>query len=367
MTGNSRPSKGSASLADSYLGVLANLAGVLLGVFGLYFYIGWRAQEKAPEAPLSVVTEEAPAPVETKVVAIPPPPPKEVAKAKPRPAPATPVVDTTAIDRAKETLNQSKRDRALADARADEAARKLAKASAEASSAAAAGKSLALRVHDPSPQISRAKARGGFLRAERDKLKGELIAIATAPRPKAKSLIDKNPVAKPAGDEEYHFELRRNRVSFIDLDRLITKVKADAQLRLRIADNARVIDSTVGPVGAFSLRYVLGRALPQGIEEALERHGLSYDLRGWEVIPEFEGRGETYDAARRPVSEYMRIVNRLNPHSATITMWVYPDGFNIYRQLRDDLHARGFMVAARPLPEGMSIRGSPSGSLSAGQ
>ncbi len=48
-------------------------------------------------------------------------------------------------------------------------------------------------------------------------------------------------------------------------------------------------------------------------------------------------------------------------------MWIYPDGFALYRRLRDDLHARGFTVAARPLPDNMTIRGSPSGSLSAGQ
>jgi hypothetical protein len=48
-------------------------------------------------------------------------------------------------------------------------------------------------------------------------------------------------------------------------------------------------------------------------------------------------------------------------------MWVYPSGFETFRRLRDQLHAQGYMVAARPLPEGVPVRGSPSGSLSAGQ
>ncbi len=145
-------------------------------------------------------------------------------------------------------------------------------------------------------------------------------------------------------------------------------VKADAQRRIRLTDGARVVDSEVGPVGAFSLRYILGRSLPSGLDDVLDRRGsLSYDLRGWEIIPTFEGRGETYDAARRPVSEYSRAIGRLNPSRSTVTMWIYPDGFALYRRLRDDLHARGFTVAARPLPDKMAIRGSPSGSLSAGQ
>ena len=113
---------------------------------------------------------------------------------------------------------------------------------------------------------------------------------------------------------------------------------------------------------------ISGDDLKLGPWDVLDRRGsMSYDLRGWEVVPTFEGRGETYEATRRPISEYTRAIGRLNPGRSTVTMWVYPDGFALYRRLRDDLHARGFTVAARPLPDNMAIRGSPSGSLSAGQ
>jgi hypothetical protein len=84
-------------------------------------------------------------------------------------------------------------------------------------------------------------------------------------------------------------------------------------------------------------------------------------------VPEFEGRGETYEQAKSPSSDFSRAINRLNPARATITMWIYPDGFVLYRKLRDELHAQGYLVAARPLPAGMAIRGSPAGSISAGQ
>jgi hypothetical protein len=107
--------------------------------------------------------------------------------------------------------------------------------------------------------------------------------------------------------------------------------------------------------------------MPNGIDELIERHGINYDLRGWEIVPEHEGRGETYERTRQPISQYALTINRLSPSRATITMWIYPDGFALYRKLRDDLHARGYTVAARPLPEGMAIRGSPAGSISAGQ
>ena len=123
-----------------------------------------------------------------------------------------------------------------------------------------------------------------------------------------------------------------------------------------------------GPRAPSRSEYVLGRAFdPRASRTSWSDTACLYDLRGWEIIPEFEGRGETYEMTREPISEYARAINRLNPTRATITMWIYPDGFALYRKLRDDLHARGFLVAARPLPEGMAIRGSPAGSLSAGQ
>jgi hypothetical protein len=337
---------------------VGNLAGVLAGVVALCVVIHSGAERSKTPQPLPVRAPAAPAPVAAA--------PRAAEPEKPN-APAPISLNRAAIARAETALDAATRDRARAEARAEEAAGRLAEASRQAAADAAAGRTLAMRVRDPSAQIARASSRGGFLRAERDRIKGELIALSQAPRPKAKTLVDRTPVARPAGGDEFHFELRRNRVAFIDLDRLISLVKADAQLRIRVADNARVVGSKVGPVGAFSLQYVLGRTMPDGIAELMERRGMSYDFRGWEVIPEFEGRGETYEATLRPVSDYARAINRLSPASATITMWVYPDGFALYRKLRDDLHARGFLVAARPLPEGMAIKGSPAGSLSAGQ
>jgi hypothetical protein len=275
-------------------------------------------------------------------------------------------LDRAAVARAEAELDAASRDRGRAEGRLAEAQRTLAAATTEAAAATAASRKLAYRVRDPSAALARLSSQGGFVRAERDRLKNEVAALRQAPRPKPKSLIDRNPVSKPADGDEFHFEVRRNRVTYIDLDRLLKLVKADAQLRVRLADNQRVIESKVGPVGSFSMEYVLRRA-PLGIEDLIERHGVSFDLRGWELVPEYEGRGEPYETCLQPFSEFARTLNRLNPERATITMWVYPDGFPLYRRLRDDLHARGFLVAARPLPEGTPIKGSPSGSLSAGQ
>jgi len=239
-------------------------------------------------------------------------------------------------------------------------------ASKRAALEASLSKTLAFRVRDPSAQISRTVARGGFVRAERDKVEKEVVALRNAPRAKSTSIISRTPVSKAAHNEEFHFELRHDRVSFINLAQLLNMCKSDAQVRLRLSDRVGVISSKVGPIGDFSLLYVLSRAV-DGADDLFDRRSMRYDLRGWELIPRGELRGETLEAAQNPISQFSRAIGRISPGSSTITLWVYPDSFGLYRQLRDGLAAHGYTVAARPLPEGMSIRGSPSGSLSAAQ
>jgi len=312
--------------------------------------VGEAVAEVAAPAP-----EPEPAPVEVAVAPEPPPP-----------APDPPKLDKAAVAKAEAALDEASRDRARAEARTDAAKRQLAKAANQAALDASNARKLAFRARDPSARIASATARGGFLKAERDQLAAEVAQLRSLPLPKATSILSKSPVARPAGGDEFHFELRRGRVSFINLDRLMELAKSDAQVRIRMTDRSGVITSQVGPVGWFSLTYVLGRAT-SGIEELLERQSIRFDLKGWEVVPTAETRGETYEATRNPVSEYTRAINRLSPGRSVVTMWIYPDSFGLYRVLRDELTDRGFSVAARPLPEGMTIRGSPLGSVSAAQ
>lgn len=340
---------------ESYVGIVARPAAILLGLAAL----AWGVRPR-PEPPRRVV----PAAIPTKAAT---PPPIVVVPVEPSPVPAAIEPDRAAIARAEAAVDAASRDRGRAEARAAEASQALGAESARAASEGRAARSLARRVRDPAPRIARASSRVEALMVERRALKAEVDALAAAPRPKGKPLISRSPVARPARGDEFHFEIRRDRVAFIDVDRLLERVKADAQLRVRMGDGLKPIAGTVGPVGSFRLRYEMGRALPRTAADLLDSRAASYDLLGWEIVPDQELRGDTFEATRQPASEYARAIGRLSPTHATVTMWVYPDGFGLFRKLRDDLQARGFLVAGRPMPEAMPIRGSPGGSLSAGQ
>ena len=84
----------------------------------------------------------------------------------------------------------------------------------------------------------------------------------------------------------------------------------------------------------------------------------------WTVIPIASQLGEAVDEALAPTSAFRSALTGHQPDKTTVTLWVYPDSFEVFRLLRKELHQLGFGVAARPLPEGVMIAGSPQGSKS---
>jgi hypothetical protein len=354
------------------------LASVVIAVAAITAYVQYRPKIAGPPRPPEVSVAEPiaarPAVSEPDMAdeATPTPGPPDQSPASDgamavHETPEAPKLDQAAVGAAETTLDMVSRDRARADHRAAESARRLALTSAQTALDASRARKLAFVVRDPSTRIALAAARGGFLRGERDKLEKDVTTLRQLPRPKSASILSKSPVAKPAGSDESHFELKRNRVSFIDLDHLMELTLADAKIRIRMSDRMPGISNKVGPVGAFSLEYELVRAVPGSMDELISRKSVRFELRAWELVAESENRGETYDATQNPISEFARAVNRITPGRTTITLWVYPDSFTLYRRIRADLVDRGFSVAARPLPEGLTIRGSPMGTQSAAQ
>ncbi len=336
---------------------LGQLVSVLIGIVLVTVYIEIRSRRVTAAPKDEPAVAAAPTPAK----------PAEEAAPEPEQPPPPPPIDRAAVTTAEGELDAASRDRARAEHRADTAARQLALAAATTALETANARKLGFQIHDPSSRIIQAASRGGFVKGERDKIEKELSTLRNLPRPKTRTILSKSPVSRPATAAEFHFELKSNRVSFIDLDHLIDLVKADAQVRLRMSDRSGVISARVGPIGSFALTYELARAAPGSVDELLERKSTRFNLQAWELVPESDRRGENYETTRNPLSEYSRAINRMDSGRSTVTMWVYPDSFVLYRRLRDELIERGFSVAGRPLPEGMTIRGSPMGSQSAAQ
>lgn len=351
---------------ESYLKPIVSLVTIpllLLAIAARTFYSAESAKSAAVVVSMAETLPEAsPAPASL--------PTKPVPKAKSAPviAAAAPQLDKAAVARAKAGLDSANSDRSLAEARLADVELSLERAKQTAEHDQAFTQTLLERAADSKSRIDRSLAEGGHSADQRDALRKEIGSLAKTAKPRAKPLLDKSPVSKPIKGNEVHFEVRQGRVTPIEIDRLVELVKADGQIRMKVgAIRGRPIASTVGPIGAFSMRYELGLMMGDSGIDVLDLRNVSFGLRSWEIVPESDNRGETLEGVVRPGSDYANVITRLTPGKSSLTFWVYPDGFELYRRLRDDLHARGFLVAARPLPEGLSIQASPSGSASAAQ
>lgn len=335
------------------IAVLIPAVFMCLGAMALAGWQWWRMEKMKPA--------EKPVPLAfTEVKPVPKPQPVEVLKPVEPEKPPEPAVKAETIAARRGELEKLKNRVQPAKLRSNSASADLKATLASLSEAQQKTMLARLSQDTAGTELESIEARLGAVATRQDALLKDLKTIAATPKPPREGLSGFSPVARPAKGKEYHFEVQQGRVAYIDLEKLMELVKKDVQIRMRLSGSPRGIRSEVGPIGEFSLAYEIGPAT-----DSFGSSGLT--MKGWEVMPQRDPRGETLEQASQPLSEYQRTLKNLSPGEATITIWVYPSGFGIFRALRDQLHAQGFMVAARPLPEGIPVRGSPSGSLSAGQ
>lgn len=208
------------------------------------------------------------------------------------------------------------------------------------------------------------------LQQRQRELAAEIRAVEQQPR-KMQVLRYRTPLSKPVSTDEFFFECRAGRITFIDIASLMAEMKRAAQAKVeQLRDQWRITDTTTS-VGAFRLRYTIERQ--RELIEALtdstpgSRDNYRVEMNGWELEPVYPYRGETLQQALAPGSQFRQVVDKLDPQLATVTFWVYPDSFPLFRQLRDHLYERDLVVAGRPLPAGYPIRCSRTGTRSLGQ
>jgi hypothetical protein len=154
------------------------------------------------------------------------------------------------------------------------------------------------------------------------------------------------------------FECSGGRITYIESAALIEEVKRDFATHAQEFFSRASSTQQTETIGAFRAVYRVER------QETLGR-GISVTEGYFEPV-QFP-RGEMADAALAPRSAFRQIADVIDPQQSAVTIWVYPDSFAVYRQLRDYLFQRNITVAARPLPTGAPIGWSKNGTASRGQ
>jgi hypothetical protein len=208
------------------------------------------------------------------------------------------------------------------------------------------------------------------LRQRGKRLAEEIKALEKQP-PVKQTLRYRTPVSRPVQSEEFMFECKGGRITFIDIGALLAELKHGLDDKGQLLKSQWQINDVAGPIGAFRLRYTVERlrGTLDGVGDTApeSRAQFRFGVSEWLLDPVALERGEPVDIALQENSEFRRVADGLDPQQAAVTFWVYPDSFAIYRRLRDYLYDRDIVVAGRPLPDGVPIRSTRNGSVSRGQ
>jgi hypothetical protein len=204
--------------------------------------------------------------------------------------------------------------------------------------------------------------------ARLESLQQDRAAAESAAAPPVRIESYPTPLSRRVDGDEAHFQLRGGCVVFIPLEELIDEFKRDARRKASKLLGQVELTDTVGPTGGFRLRYTLvRRQVTDETAIATGRAGTYATLDKWTLIPTSGRLGEPVDVALGSNSDFRSALAQFRPERTTVTLWTYPDSFAQFRQLKKELYRLGFPTAARPLPFGVPIGGSPEGTKSAAQ
>jgi len=201
-----------------------------------------------------------------------------------------------------------------------------------------------------------------------ERIRAELAALGTQ-KPKPKVLEHRlAPLAKAVSTKEVHFRLSGNRVSVVPVDLLVNDLQQQIQRQKDFIMTRDRYTSSVGPIDGYRMEYAIQRVKAGNIADEL-KYGqtmVRMTVSGWVIRAESVVPGETAEEALKAGSRFQQAIRNAGALS-TMTFWIYSDSFELYRQLQDFAHDHDLNVAARPLPDGVPIAGSPQGSKSMAQ
>lgn len=188
------------------------------------------------------------------------------------------------------------------------------------------------------------------------------IAASKAQLPQSNTIEHlPTPIAKTVFRDDVHFRLKGGKLAYVPLDDLVQLMRNEWEMKAeKLATTPRVVEA-VGPVEGFQLQYELvSRTITQQ-SSAGPVAGRSIELDHFSLLPLFSTVGEALASALQPDSHFSKRLNSLSPEKHTISVWVYPDSFPEFNELKHWLYDRGFQTAAWPLSEGALISGGPNG------
>ncbi|MBW8885060.1 MAG: hypothetical protein JF612_09870, partial [Planctomycetia bacterium] len=175
------------------------------------------------------------------------------------------------------------------------------------------------------------------------------------------------PMARTVFGSELHLRLLGHRLAYVPFEEMKAAFNTDAPRQLsKMRDTPRA-EFSLPEIAGFGARYILRKAETEiELRSGTARHS-GVELELIYLVDVEPNLGQPIAQALAPGSEFRSRVATFKPQSTTVTIWVYPDSFDDFRALKAELFKLGFLTAARPMPMGEPIAGSPSGSRSSAE
>ncbi len=193
----------------------------------------------------------------------------------------------------------------------------------------------------------------------------ELLQHAEAVRSETKQVLaidhHPTPIAKTVFRDDVHFQLKSGKITAVPLEKLVKLMRNEWETKAEKLATAPQISETVGPIEGFRLQYrlVVRQTMEPTSVGPVPRRSIEFDH--FSIHPLLASMGESVDAATRPGSKFFARIQQLNPQQHTISVWVYPDSYPEFNELKSWLFQHGFQTASWPLSAGGLISGGPNG------
>jgi hypothetical protein len=169
------------------------------------------------------------------------------------------------------------------------------------------------------------------------------------------------PIAQTVFGREVHFHLRDDKIVYVPFDELVQRLRATWETHAEQLPIGQTTTETIGPIGDFRLQYELGseeKNLPTANGMIMTR---VVALNRFWLLPIQAGLGEPVEQALATDSQFMASVKKFGPEDTTVSIWVYPESYGSFLEIRKHLTKQGYRVAVWPLTAEQKISGSPDG------
>jgi len=180
---------------------------------------------------------------------------------------------------------------------------------------------------------------------------GQTLTSVVKPSPTVLQHLP-TPMARTVFGHEVHFRLLGGKLAYVPMDEMLEAFQTDAAAKAQKLRNQARIEESLPVRDGFGARYILRRVGNVGELELLY------------LVDAEDNLGEPAAQAMQPHSRFQGRLTGLDPKRTTITVWVYPDSFDEFRELKTELFKLGFLTAARPRNFGDLIGASPDGNRS---